>query len=280
MRNRIKIVSLIFALIFLAGVVSSAPPFIQSQSTEGFNVIPLLQDTIPLNQDYEIDIHIINVSNGYPIYENVSCLMHLYNSKGEHTMEVVEDTSVNMDYMFSISKENFTTSGQYPIYFICNNSVLGGSFDSFLQVSPLAISQTTPQGIGSAIFLILMVTLMFTFGGVGLWLFKKETWWILGIFFVFFASLLLVYNTWLGYQYHRLFTGLPDSAMPERIFWILLFIVVLGLLATAALLFLRWKEVLRYIKKEMKKKEPKDEDLEDWDFDEWGGGDTWNPNKR
>lgn len=177
-------------------------------------------------------------------------------------------------------------------YSFCNTSVLGkyiveghGDLDGTdtiwnydFDVTPIGLTQTISQGIGSAVYLILMLVLMFVFGFVGFRLTKTENWWILGIFFMFLSSLFLVYNTWLGYEYHRLFTGLPDSAMPETIFWIFLLLIAAGILASAILLFRHWRKVIRYIKKEMKRKEPDDATLEDWDLENMTG-EVWGPPK-
>lgn len=136
-------------------------------------------------------------------------------------------------------------------------------------VSPLAVQQSTAQAIGSAVYLFLMLALMFIFGYMGFRLMESNTVWIFGIFFVFLAVILIVYNVYLGYEYHRLFTGLADSQVPETIFYIFLSILVISFLASLILLFLKWKEVFRYIKRELKKKDNEDEDVEDWDVDNW-----------
>src|SRR3990167_3011946 len=87
----------------------------------------------------------------------------------------------------------------YPgTYIISGNANPDGQLTVWnyeFKVSQLAINQSTSQAIGSAIFLILMILLMFTFGSIGVKLSKSNNWWIFGIFFMFFASLLLVYNT-------------------------------------------------------------------------------------
>jgi succinate dehydrogenase/fumarate reductase cytochrome b subunit len=130
--------------------------------------------------------------------------------------------------------------------------------------------QTTAQGLGSTIFLILMVVLMVTFGLIGFKLFKTENFWVLGVFFVFLSFLLLIYNTWLGYEFHKTLTGLQDSSIPEIIFYIFLLILVLGLLVSITLLVLNWKKVFKYIKREIKRNDNKDDkDVEDWDFKEF-----------
>lgn len=183
------------------------------------------------------------------------------------------------DYNFTLPARYLSFPGTYILRGNADDNGLIQSWSYSFPVNALAISQTTSQAIGSMIFLFLMCFLMFSFAAIGLRLFKSENWWVLGLFFVFFSTLLLIYNTWLGYQYHRLFTGLPDSAVPERIFWILLMIIVSGLLVSIALLFRHWRKVIRYVKKEMKRKEPSDEMLEDWDVDRWGG-ETWNPRQK
>lgn len=171
-------------------------------------------------------------------------------------------------------------------YTFCNTSILGSYYYDYYDaegnvyvndflVTPNGLEQTQANAIGSLAFLLLMLVLMFTFGTVGFKLLKHETLWILGIFLVFFAVLILIYNTWLGYEYHHLFTGLPDSSVPETIFYIMLMILVLGLLSGVTLLILNWKKVFKYIKKEIKRKESDDRDLEDWDFDGNGKGGSY-----
>lgn len=130
-------------------------------------------------------------------------------------------------------------------------------------------AQTTSQGIGSMVFLGLMLILMIVFGFIGYRLSKSEYWWILGIFFMFLSALLLIYTTWLGYEYHKTLTGLGDSSIPEIIFYIFLFILVLGLLTSLVLLFLHWKKVFKYIKREIKRQPKEDRDVEDWNFQEF-----------
>ena len=120
---------------------------------------------------------------------------------------------------------------------------------------------------------------MFVFGYIGFKFFTTENWWIMGIMFEFIALIFLVYNTWLGYQYHKYVTGLPTSNIPETLFWILLFVLVSGSLTCVALLFRHWRKIIKYIKKEIKRKEQDDSDLEDWDVDRWSG-ENWGVNKQ
>jgi predicted membrane protein len=152
--------------------------------------------------------------------------------------------------------------GEYKGYSNCSlNEII-------IEVNPTGTVSTISQSIGSLGFLFLMLVLMFVFGIVGFTLFKNEYLWVVGVFFVFLASLLLIYNTWLGYEYHKYISGLPISGIPETIFYVLLLIIVLGILVSLALLFTYWKEIFKYVKSEIKKKD-ESQDTEDWDFDEW-----------
>ena len=179
-------------------------------------------------------------------------------------------------FTYNLTNDYTTTLGTYGVNGIGNDvdcSASGCVWAYTFEITPNGLSQSTSQGIGSAIFLVLMIILMFVFGFLGFKLFKTENLWILGIFFMFLSGMFLVYNTWLGYEYHRLFTGLTDSSIPETIFYIFLLVLVLGSLTTVALLILNWKKVFRYIKQEIKRKESDDKDTEDWDMDSWGGKD-------
>lgn len=161
---------------------------------------------------------------------------------------------------------DFSNTSQLGRYDVNGEGDLNGVATGFdvlwFEVTPSGITQTTSQGIGSAIFLFLMLSLTILFGWMGFRLSESKSLWILGIFFLFLSVLLIVYNVWLGVEYHRNFTGLTNSAMPEIIFYIFMFLLVSGFLSGLALLFLRWKELGRYIKKEIQKKK-EDEEFDD-----------------
>lgn len=147
------------------------------------------------------------------------------------------------------------------------------TFSTYFYATANGLVQTTSQGIASAGYLFLMIALMILFIYLGFKLGDNKTLWIFGILFLFFAVLLAIYNVWLGVEYTRVYAGIQDTSMPETIFWIFMFIIVIGFLFSATLLFLRWKEIFKYIKREIKKKDEEDKDVEDWDIDTWGGKD-------
>ena len=171
----------------------------------------------------------------------------------------------NYNYTFS----NTSNLGQYLVYGSCdeNGRYTAWVYDFF--VTPTGIIQTTSQGLGSLGFLILMLSLTVMIAWGGFRLAETKNIWILGVFMLFLAGLLMVYDVWLGYEYHRNYTGLSDSGMPETIFYMFMFIVVVGLLVSAILLFTRWKDLLKYLKREWKDKKQDEFDFDDMDEGDW-----------
>ena len=277
---------LIVFLISLNSVSAISEIFVQTQDDAILIEYPKIF-VLKQNEDFHLRFHAFNKTDGKLLTnETVNCTLNIYSSSGEGIFRK-ENVGFNLThgpedcqncFGHHISGGNFTNIGPYSYLIRCSNVGIGGAVSVGFEVTPLGLSQTTSQGIGSAIYLILMIVLMFVFGFIGSIMLKTENWWILGIFLMFLSSLFLVYNTWLGYEYHRLFTGLADSGMPETIFWIFLALISAGILASAILLFRHWKKVIRYLKKEMKRKEPDDEELEDFDLENWVG-EEWGPPK-
>jgi hypothetical protein len=108
---------------------------------------------------------------------------------------------LNFNYTFC----NTSTLGTYTYSY---NDSEGNIYVNDFLITSSGTSQSTSQGIGSMVFLGLMIILMITFGFIGYRLSKSEYWWVLGIFFMFLSALLLIYNTWLGYEYHATLTGM------------------------------------------------------------------------
>jgi uncharacterized membrane protein len=185
-------------------------------------------------------------------------------------------TKTSNTFNSTIAAENFTNTGEYCFDIICSDSINIENGNRCFNFSPSGVTQSTSQGIGSAIFLILMIALTAGFIIIGLSLWRNETFKILGLFFIFFSALLLVYDVWLGQEYYINYTGMTNGGVPQIIFTIFMWITLAGLLITLALLFTRWKEVFKWFKKELKRKEgDQDEDIEDWDLSKFSGKQTY-----
>ena len=78
----------------------------------------------------------------------------------------------------------------------------------------------------------------------------------------------IVYDVWLGYEYHKNYVGAASSGMPEMIFNIFLFILVAGLVISAVLLFTKWEKLVKRFRQELRDKQFKlEEDEIDRSFD-------------
>ena len=261
---------LILTLIIFSSLVSAISPF-TPQTTTGFSIEPVNVEYIKELTNYNFHIHVINQSNGLPLNTGISCYMHLYNSTGDHLVIMEQDTPEDIfDYTFSVNGDNFIL-GNYFAKFQCNDSIRGGSIEIGFKVTKTGNEQTTAQGLGSSIFIILFIALTCLFGYIGFKLITSPYLWVLGIFFLFLSVLLIVYDTYLGYEYHLLLTGMPNSDTPQIIFYIFMILLLAGILTSLALLFLNWKKVFRYIKREIKRKEESYDDVEDWDYEGWAG---------
>lgn len=176
---------------------------------------------------------------------------------------------------FNYTFFNATDLGEYSFSWNnpcvdCSKGDCGNSFT----VTHSGLCQTTSQGIGSAVYLFLTIVMTFLFGLLGLrFLGSKEIrTWIIGLFLSFFSLLFLIYDLWLGYEYYITFTGMDNARMPETMFYIFLFIILASFAISLTLLFLNWKKVFKYFKRELKRKDnDQDEDIEDWDLDKYYG---------
>lgn len=224
-------------------------------------------------------ISLVNAGTSWGTYKQNDCVYLTIVSDGDNcvmsSLKYPNSTTIQNNITltkigneFNFTNCNTISLGIYEAKGMCDYTPWTNNFE----VTPSGLSQSTAQGISSAIFLTLMIFLTFLFGYIGFRL-SKGNLWILGLFFLFLSVLMIIYDVWLGYEYHRLLTGFTDSSMPEIIFYILMFILVSGLLISMALLFLKWKKVFKYIKREIKKKDDDSKDVEDWDLDKWGGSD-------
>lgn len=260
-------------LILLMTIVTAQPSTTIYSFPEGYTIEPVSINYLKINQDHIFNIHVFNNTNGMPITEEIECFMHLYNTTGDH--QYVTQTSTptyDFDYSFFVSGSNFSQIGFYSIKFQCNSTTLGGATEQVFIINHLGKEITTGQSISSLSYLIIMLFLMSFFGILGIKLSGSTYLWVIGVFFLFLSLMFLVYNTWLGYEYHLLLTGLPNSNTPQIIFYVFMTLLLSGTLVSTALLFLHWKKVFRYIKKEIKRPEDNYEDVEEWEVDEWKTG--------
>ena len=176
-------------------------------------------------------------------------------------------------------EKRMTKTGNHFNYTFCNNSILGDyiiemhgnpiGYDYNIPpikytVTQTGTVQTTSQGIASLGYLILIICLIIFLAIIGLKLSGNELLWVVGVFFMFFSLLLLIYGVYLGYEYYFNYTGANNTSnMPQILFYIFMFIIASGFLISGALLFTKWKYIVDYFKKAFKKDDSWDYDIED-----------------
>lgn len=169
------------------------------------------------------------------------------------------------DIEYTYTFTNTSLIGIYVVNGVCDNETNQGTFSYNFEVTPNGLAQSTSQGINSLGFLGLMIFLTIALGILGYFLFNHKYLWILGLFFIFLMFLFIVYDVWLGYEFHRMLTGINDgSIMPEIMFYLFMFLLVAGLVISGILLFTHWKDLLKWYKQS--KSEYKQEQENDINF--------------
>ena len=152
---------------FMVSLVSAQPPFEQGSFLDGFEIKHPIIETLQVNQDVEFEFHVFNSSNGVPIIEGIgqdtlSCYFHLYNSTGQHMLELQENTpSHNFDYGFNVTGGNFSSIGEYSYITQCNSSVAGGFVSVPFIVTGGGVEMTTATALIYIIFILTLGFLLF-----------------------------------------------------------------------------------------------------------------------
>lgn len=158
---------LIVALFFVINSAYAAPPFGLGQSafSEGYNIKVPFKEVFRINEPYDFDIHVFNISNGKPIISNISCYFHLYNKTGAHLYEGFDNTaSTSFDYSFGLSSTNFSTLGQYYYIVQCNSTVLGGYNGEYIYVTAQGVPYTEVHGIIYSAIMVILVAIFLLIG--------------------------------------------------------------------------------------------------------------------
>jgi len=122
---------------FLITLISATPPQ-ASQAEFGLDLRTGVADHLKINTAYDFHVHVFNSSNGYPIYEETSCYLHLYTLDGHHQYEEIDTVvSHDFDYGWDVDAGNFTEIGEYEYIIQCNNSLAGGFVAGSFEVNEL-----------------------------------------------------------------------------------------------------------------------------------------------
>lgn len=136
--------------------------------------------------------------------------------------------------------------GSYLVDGICDESSWQIQFKSTVN----GLSQSTGQALVTGAYMLFMLLLTGVFGFMGFKYVENDYLWVLGIFFLFMALLFVVYNVWLSYDFHSNWIGVSGgSSVPEYFFWSFLCLLSAGLLVSGILLFTKYPELKKFLKK-------------------------------
>jgi hypothetical protein len=219
---------LILSLIFLFAIlplVASAPPVTTNQQfTTGYQLKYPSDQVLKQSMPYEFEVHVFNISDGYPITSGISCYFHLYNSTGKHQLELTDaTTSHNFDYSFDVGAGNFSKVGDYYYIIQCNSSSLGGFVEVPFQVTPNGLELTEGRAMVDLGLLFMLV--IFLIGCVVLSMENDHL--LAKVGFLGSGYLLLIAITFISWNMASDF--LLSAPFIAEMFRILFFVMIAGL---------------------------------------------------
>ena len=170
-----KLILLLMVSLFLISFVSAVPPVTTTQSfSEGYILNAPFLKYGKCCTDYEIAVHVYNISNGKQIWgAGITCHMHGFDRNGT-SLFAIDGVIHDEHYDFDIGGGNFTNSGIYGYSIHCNNTILGGYASGTININATGEELTISKAIiYMGTFLILIFLFIITIGGIG-WLPSKN----------------------------------------------------------------------------------------------------------
>lgn len=148
----------LFMFIFSLNFISAIPPQTNINTNEGLEISYPKFDSILVGKDFNLSIHVFNISNGL-IITNADCELEIYNQSGNHLIDNLNLTQISDEYNVLLSGENLTNEGIYSYNIYCNTTSLGGFVDGNFQITTNGRESDSLQ-LYTRIFLLLFF--MFT----------------------------------------------------------------------------------------------------------------------
>lgn len=175
-----KIVLFLFFVLFLCNPAYAVPPVTTIQSfSEGYVIKAPIQEFHQQYKDYKFNFHVFNISNGNPIINSstIACYFHLYNSSGNHLIDMRPDTfDHTFDFEVGIKGGNFSLIDEYHYIFQCNSTFgRGGFIEDYFYVTKDGIMPSVVEGyFYMALLIVLIVFIILCIIGIinsgSLWL--------------------------------------------------------------------------------------------------------------
>ncbi len=139
MKNKVFFLVIAFMFLLSLTFISAQPPFEVNVNTQkGLQIFFPQFDAIKQNTAFNLHIHLSNISNGFPLTNDLAdCFLHIYDKEGNHTFEskVMDKDSNLYDHEIFISSGNFSNLGEHSFYIWCNNTFLGGEVKETFEVT-------------------------------------------------------------------------------------------------------------------------------------------------
>lgn len=161
--KRLSFLTLVFSFCFMLSFVCAEINYQDFGLSLGYKEEGILK----INQDYQLNIHVYNSSNGFPLSNSsVFCALHLYNQSGKHIL-VNNNLSFSplYDFNLDILGSNFSEEGSYPYVVACfsNDFSAGAVFSSSFTVTNSGTFFDTSESL-LYVIILLFITLFLIVG--------------------------------------------------------------------------------------------------------------------
>ena len=196
--KKISIIFLMFMIVTSINIIA-APPFIAEQSSGSAGLfIKTPQQPYYLANTNGIDFH-FHVFNetGYPLTNiTVNCLLHIYNSTGNHVLKSIASYD-EPDFEVEINSTISNNPDYYSYIFQCNTTNKGGFIGETFEISTTQNKESSVSGS----ILAIMILLPMLFGIMlllGSFLLDPIEHNVLRIFLLFFSFITYFISSWFG----------------------------------------------------------------------------------
>ena len=219
-------------VLFAMILVSAQPPFQTSETETGLIIVFPKFVTITYQEDFEVNAHIFNKTNG-ALLDNTTtdCYFHGYSSNGSHfSISKMQFNKTTEDFNYIIPS-SLLGEGQGYYILQCNSSSEGGFASAGFDITESGIEMTTSRsliqlGLTSLLIMFLFMSLIFLFN-VENYIAKFILYWISHLLFV-----AIFFICWqIGIEH------LIQSVAITELFRILFFITIIAIVPMIILSF-------------------------------------------
>jgi len=152
---------LLFAVVLMFSLVSSAQPVQINTGAIGIQVEYSNYDIAKQNTGFQLNTHAFNVSDGNILtVASTDCSFHLYNSTGHGIYDEMFLETAPHEFYADINSSIFNDVGLHSYLIHCNSTGIGGFASGNYNVNPTGIELTVERSI---IYIGLLAILIFLF---------------------------------------------------------------------------------------------------------------------